>query len=104
MAALRGASLEVEVHSHDYQASLPKSTWLSMMRSRFWSTFSHCSDEELEAVGWGGRRGGPTAVGARRERAELQALLPGSPVVNVRDGSAGPPNSTCCVQQQVYDS
>ena len=79
MAALRGASLEVEVHSHDYQASLPKSTWLSMMRSRFWSTFSHCSDEELEAVGWGGRRGGPTAVGGRGRAGRAAGFAAGQP-------------------------
>ena len=44
-----------QVHEHDYHAELPKSTWLGMMRARFWSTFSHCTPEELEQVGrdWG---------------------------------------------------
>ena len=40
----------------DYSATLPLATWLGMMRSRFWSTFSHCTPEELEQVG--GRVGG----------------------------------------------
>lgn len=38
----------MDVQSYDYSAVLKKSVWLEMVRSRFWSTFSHCSDEELE--------------------------------------------------------
>lgn len=58
-AAMEAAGLQVEVAAHDYTAQLPLATWLGMMRSRFWSTFSHCSDEELEQVGRvGGSVGG----------------------------------------------
>lgn len=49
VAAMEAAGFEVEVAAHDYTATLPKATWLAMMRSRFWSTFSYCSNEELEA-------------------------------------------------------
>jgi len=31
-----------------YPCELPFSKWLNMIRNRFWSTFSHFSDEELE--------------------------------------------------------
>jgi len=42
------SSIVLQVHAHDYRVELPKSTWLAMMRARFWSTFSHCTPEELE--------------------------------------------------------
>jgi hypothetical protein len=38
----------LQVHSHDYRAELPKGTWLGMMASKFWSTFSHCTQQELD--------------------------------------------------------
>jgi hypothetical protein len=31
-----------------YEAILKKETWFEMVRNRFWSTFSHCTDEELK--------------------------------------------------------
>ena len=52
-----------QVHAHDYQAELPKATWLGMMRARFWSTFSHCTAEELEQARGGACR---TAVACCR--------------------------------------
>jgi hypothetical protein len=40
----------MQVHSHDYRAEVPKATWVGMMRSKFWSTFSHCTQQELDVV------------------------------------------------------
>lgn len=57
---MEAAGFRVEVHTHDYRATLPKAVWLAMMRARFWSTFSHCTAEELEAVSG---RGGGTGTG-----------------------------------------
>lgn len=50
VSAMEAAGFDVEVAVQEYPASLPKATWLAMMRSRFWSTFSYCSDAELEQV------------------------------------------------------
>lgn len=47
-AAMEAAGFEVEVHAHEYRAELAKATWLGMMRDKFWSTFSHCTQQELE--------------------------------------------------------
>lgn len=49
-AAMEATGFSVEVQAHDYVAVMPKQRWLGMMRSRFWSTFSYCTDEELEQV------------------------------------------------------
>lgn len=46
--AMEAAGFTVELHTHSYQAELPKATWLGMMRDRFWSTFSHCTQQELD--------------------------------------------------------
>ncbi|PSC70320.1 phytanoyl-dioxygenase [Micractinium conductrix] len=46
--AMEAAGFQVEAHAHDYPATLPKLFWLSMVRARFWSTFSHCTPVELE--------------------------------------------------------
>ena len=40
----------MQVHAHEYHAELAKSTWLGMMAARFWSTFSHCTQQELDQV------------------------------------------------------
>ncbi len=53
-----------QVHAHEYRAQLSKATWLGMMRDKFWSTFSHCTQQELLEVrgqgswqqAWGGSR------------------------------------------------
>lgn len=37
------------VREATFRATLPKERWFKMVRSRFWSTFSHFSDAELEA-------------------------------------------------------
>ncbi|KAL4448274.1 hypothetical protein ABPG75_005493 [Micractinium tetrahymenae] len=47
-SAMEAAGFEVEVHAHEYPAELAKATWLGMMRDKFWSTFSHCTQQELE--------------------------------------------------------
>jgi non-heme Fe2+,alpha-ketoglutarate-dependent halogenase len=47
--AMRDAGFEdVEVRELRYPCRLPLDRWCTMMRQRFWSTFSHFSDEELE--------------------------------------------------------
>jgi len=46
--AMSAVGFEVVVEEHTYVASLPKERWFAMVRSRFWSTFSFFSDEELE--------------------------------------------------------
>lgn len=38
----------VKVTLRRYEATLKKETWFDMVRNRFWSTFSHCTDEELK--------------------------------------------------------
>jgi hypothetical protein len=39
---------QVEVVQVDYTVRMPKARWYSMVRARFWSTFSHFTDAELE--------------------------------------------------------
>lgn len=46
---LRKSGLEVDVAIRDFEVRMPKEAWIGMVRARFWSTFSHFSDEELEA-------------------------------------------------------
>jgi hypothetical protein len=38
----------VEVVEVDYTVRMPKARWYSMVRARFWSTFSHFTDAQLE--------------------------------------------------------
>jgi ubiquinone/menaquinone biosynthesis C-methylase UbiE len=45
--ALRLAGFSVQVEINSYLVKLQKKIWLGMVANRFWSTFSHCSDEEL---------------------------------------------------------
>lgn len=40
--------MQVEVVEVDYTVRLPKAQWFRMVRARFWSTFSHFTDEQLE--------------------------------------------------------
>lgn len=47
--AMRKAGFAVTEREALFPATLPKGRWFAMVRSRFWSTFSHFSDEELEA-------------------------------------------------------
>lgn len=49
VAAMERAGFRVAQREAVFPATLPKPRWLRMVRSRFWSTFSHFSDEELEA-------------------------------------------------------
>lgn len=44
-----GPSLQVSERVYEYQVEMPKAQWLAMVRARFWSTFSHFSDDELAA-------------------------------------------------------
>jgi len=46
--AMSAAGFEVSMEEHTYTATLPKERWLAMVRSRFWSTFSYFTDEEME--------------------------------------------------------
>ena len=46
-AALERSRFKVEIKEADYSVSLPKATWLQMVGNKFWSTFSHCSEDEL---------------------------------------------------------
>ena len=45
--ALENVGFRVDVDIHAYPVVLSKEKWLAMVRTRFWSTFSHCSEEEL---------------------------------------------------------
>ena len=45
--SMQKCRFEVNVQEVDYPVSLPKVTWLQMVRNKFWSTFSHCSEDEL---------------------------------------------------------
>ena len=47
---LTSAGLLVETSLARYPLEMPTSTWTAMVRGRFWSTFSHFTDEELETV------------------------------------------------------
>jgi hypothetical protein len=42
------AGFEVSATTHDYPVMMKLETWLAMIRRRFWSTFSHFSDAEIE--------------------------------------------------------
>ena len=46
--ALRRQGFEVDVNMESYNVALDKEVWLEMVSNRFWSTFSHCSDLELQ--------------------------------------------------------
>jgi hypothetical protein len=41
-------SLSVSIREASYPVRIGKARWFDMIRSRFWSTFSHFSDEEIE--------------------------------------------------------
>lgn len=45
---LRAAGLEVELREEAFAFEIPKEEWFALIRRRFWSTFSHFSDEQLE--------------------------------------------------------
>lgn len=45
---LREAGLEVSIGEHAFPFQIPKADWFDLIRRRFWSTFSHFSDEQLE--------------------------------------------------------
>ncbi len=47
--AMSAAGLSATTSEHDFEALLPKATWYGMIRARFWSTFSHFTDAELES-------------------------------------------------------
>eukprot|EP00240_Pyramimonas_obovata_P016149 CAMPEP_0118931002 /NCGR_PEP_ID=MMETSP1169-20130426/7497_1 /TAXON_ID=36882 /ORGANISM="Pyramimonas obovata, Strain CCMP722" /LENGTH=295 /DNA_ID=CAMNT_0006873447 /DNA_START=31 /DNA_END=915 /DNA_ORIENTATION=+ len=47
--AMEAAGFCTEVVQHDYTVTIKKAAWLSMVRARFWSTFSHFTQEELDA-------------------------------------------------------
>ena len=79
-----------QVHAHDYAAQLPKATWLGMMRSRFWSTFSHCSQQELEQA----RRSPGPAAGAITAAAHLVKQLAAHAAGTRRAFVAGPCDAT----------
>ncbi|KAK9829633.1 hypothetical protein WJX72_006983 [[Myrmecia] bisecta] len=49
LAAMKHAGLDVEECSYVYTAELPLDTWCDMVRQRFWSTFTHFTDAQLEA-------------------------------------------------------
>lgn len=46
--ALRSAGFEVTVEDHAYPFEIPREEWFALIRRRFWSTFSHFSDDQLE--------------------------------------------------------
>ncbi|HIE02685.1 MAG TPA: class I SAM-dependent methyltransferase [Thiotrichaceae bacterium] len=39
----------VHCQTYDYPIQIPKTQWFEMIKNRFWSTFSHFNDEELQA-------------------------------------------------------
>jgi cyclopropane fatty-acyl-phospholipid synthase-like methyltransferase len=43
------AGFSVNCQTYDYQIQIPKTQWFEMIKNRFWSTFSHFDDEELQA-------------------------------------------------------
>lgn len=43
------AGFSVNCQTYDYPIQIPKTQWLEMIKNRFWSTFSHFNDEELQA-------------------------------------------------------
>lgn len=43
------AGFSVSYQTHSYSLYLPKQQWFTMIRNRFWSTFSYFNDEELAA-------------------------------------------------------
>jgi cyclopropane fatty-acyl-phospholipid synthase-like methyltransferase len=43
------AGFSVNCLSYDYPVQIPKTQWFKMIKNRFWSTFSHFNDEELQA-------------------------------------------------------
>lgn len=45
--ALREAGFSVHVDINSYLVNLHKSVWFSMIENKFWSTFSHCTEDEL---------------------------------------------------------
>jgi trans-aconitate methyltransferase len=45
--ALREAGFSVETEVNSYLVRLKKTAWLGMVANKFWSTFSHCSEQEL---------------------------------------------------------
>jgi len=49
VSSMQAAGLQVEVHEKLFPVKMAKSAWLSMVTNKFWSTFSLCSQEELDA-------------------------------------------------------
>jgi SAM-dependent methyltransferase len=45
---LRSSGLEVSSSEHAFPFQIPKTQWFELIRRRFWSTFSHFSDDQLE--------------------------------------------------------
>mgnify|MGYP003655807984 CR=1 FL=1 len=45
---LREAGLEVTLSDHAFPFEIAKEDWFALIRRRFWSTFSHFSDDQLE--------------------------------------------------------
>lgn len=43
------AGFLVNSQTHDYPVTISKKDWFEMIKNRFWSTFSHFNDEELQA-------------------------------------------------------
>jgi ubiquinone/menaquinone biosynthesis C-methylase UbiE len=43
------AGFSVHCQTDDYPIQIPKTQWFEMIKNRFWSTFSHFNDEELQA-------------------------------------------------------
>lgn len=70
VAAMERAGFRVTQREAVFPATLPKARWSRMVRSRFWSTFSHFSDEELEVRGF-------------RHFSPCGPLLPWSPVARL---------------------
>jgi len=49
VSAMEGAGFQTQVVVVPYKVTMKKERWLSMVRARFWSTFSHFTQEELDA-------------------------------------------------------
>jgi len=47
-SALSEVGLEVSLSQHAFPFEIPKEDWFALIRRRFWSTFSHFSDDQLE--------------------------------------------------------
>lgn len=45
----KDAGFSVHCQYYDYQINIPKKQWFKMIENRFWSTFSHFNNEELQA-------------------------------------------------------